>query len=221
MKKIFGLTQAAALLAFTGSLAVFAPSANAGSSSWGPGGVLPFAPGNADTVGDATFQGVSIGGGQGGFTFASPATDFYTTNLNFNPGFTSTTTQSFRYTLTSNNGKPFIRAGLTSQMQAGLEGGTFTKKVCTTGFDSGTCTTFNTSNTASSGPLSALLGTPGLTIWVEDTYVTSTTGQITGITNSFTTQADNTAVPGPLPLLGAGAAFGFSRKLRNRMKLAG
>jgi len=27
-------------------------------------------------------------------------------------------------------------------------------------------------------------------------------------------------VPGPLPLLGAGAAFGFSRKLRNRVKLA-
>ena len=28
------------------------------------------------------------------------------------------------------------------------------------------------------------------------------------------------AVPGPLPLLGAAAAFGFSRKLRNRIKLA-
>jgi|LakMenEpi03Aug12_release.lakeMendotaPanAssembly.Ray.scaffolds.fasta_scaffold68573_2 hypothetical protein len=29
-----------------------------------------------------------------------------------------------------------------------------------------------------------------------------------------------TAVPGPLPLIGAAAAFGFSRKLRNRIKLA-
>ncbi len=28
-------------------------------------------------------------------------------------------------------------------------------------------------------------------------------------------------VPGPLPLLGAGAAFGFSRRLRKRVKLAG
>ena len=27
-----------------------------------------------------------------------------------------------------------------------------------------------------------------------------------------------TQVPGPLPILGAGAAFGFSRKLRNRIK---
>ena len=30
----------------------------------------------------------------------------------------------------------------------------------------------------------------------------------------------NTPTPGPLPLLGAGAAFGFSRRLRNRVKLA-
>jgi hypothetical protein len=27
-------------------------------------------------------------------------------------------------------------------------------------------------------------------------------------------------VPGPLPILGAGAAFGFSRRLRHRIKLA-
>jgi hypothetical protein len=92
--------------------------------------------------------------------------------------------------------------------------------VCTTGFDTGTCTTINTTNTGSSGPLTNLLGTPGLTIWVEDTYVTTGSGRITGITNTFTTKSNGTGVPGPLPLLGAGAAFGFSRKLRNRMKLA-
>lgn len=34
------------------------------------------------------------------------------------------------------------------------------------------------------------------------------------------TQQTTTQTPGPLPLLGAGAAFGFSRKLRNRVKLA-
>jgi hypothetical protein len=33
-------------------------------------------------------------------------------------------------------------------------------------------------------------------------------------------QQNPSEVPGPLPLLGAGAAFGFSRKLRNRVKLA-
>jgi hypothetical protein len=40
--------------------------------------------------------------------------------------------------------------------------------------------------------------------------------------NGFQLQADSnpTSVPGPLPVLGAGAAFGFSRKLRKRIKLA-
>ena len=31
---------------------------------------------------------------------------------------------------------------------------------------------------------------------------------------------DPEEVPGPLPLLGAGAAFGFSRRIRNRIKAA-
>jgi len=33
--------------------------------------------------------------------------------------------------------------------------------------------------------------------------------------NSF---QQTTRVPGPLPLLGAGAAFGFSRRIRSRIK---
>jgi hypothetical protein len=226
MKKLRSVTQTAALLAFTGSLAVFAPSANAAPATgdWGPAGVLPGAPGfvaGAATVGDATFQAVQMGGGQGSFTFNMAAPALFTANLNFNPGYTNTTPTTFQYTLTSNNGMPFVRAGLTSQMQAGLEGGAFTKKVCTTGFGTGTCTTFTTTDTGSTGALSTLLGTPGLTIWVEDTYSTTVPGaQITGMSNSFTTMKNGTEVPGPLPLLGAGAAFGFSRKLRNRMKLA-
>ena len=34
------------------------------------------------------------------------------------------------------------------------------------------------------------------------------------------TQIPAASAPGPLPFLGAGAAFGFSRKLRKRIKLA-
>ena len=37
-------------------------------------------------------------------------------------------------------------------------------------------------------------------------------------TVAFTTGADFTVVPGPLPLTGAGIAFGFSRRLRRRMQ---
>jgi len=47
-----------------------------------------------------------------------------------------------------------------------------------------------------------------------------TSGQIQSVTSTINTKNPPSAVPGPLPLLGAGAAFGFSRRLRNRVKLA-
>jgi hypothetical protein len=49
-------------------------------------------------------------------------------------------------------------------------------------------------------------------IYVRDEYVVGSGGQLDNYTNTFET------VPGPLPILGAGAAFGFSRKLRSRIK---
>jgi len=48
-------------------------------------------------------------------------------------------------------------------------------------------------------------------IYIRDTYSASGSTRLDNITNSY-------LVPGPLPLLGAGAAFGFSRKLRGRIK---
>jgi hypothetical protein len=53
-------------------------------------------------------------------------------------------------------------------------------------------------------------------ISVMDTYAV-TVGSISSFLNSFTQKPDQGTpdqVPGPLPLLGAGAAFGFSRRLR-------
>lgn len=58
-------------------------------------------------------------------------------------------------------------------------------------------------------------------ISVRDEYLV-TTGSINSFQNSFT-QIEGTPpdrVPGPLPLLGAGAAFGFSRRLRARVLAA-
>ena len=49
------------------------------------------------------------------------------------------------------------------------------------------------------------------TLYVSDTYSTGSGGELDNISNTFKT-------PGPLPVLGAGAAFGFSRKLRHRIK---
>lgn len=59
------------------------------------------------------------------------------------------------------------------------------------------------------------------TIRVRDDY-SVTTGSINSFQNSFTqvAVAEPDRVPGPLPLLGAGAAFGFSRRLRTRVLAA-
>jgi hypothetical protein len=56
---------------------------------------------------------------------------------------------------------------------------------------------------------------------VKNEYLV-TTGSINSFQNSFTQVpgGDPETVPGPLPLLGAGAAFGFSRRLRTRVLAA-
>ena len=66
-------------------------------------------------------------------------------------------------------------------------------------------------------PVSALLS--GTFVDVTDTYRVTNTGGLNSFSNGFT-QASN-LVPGPLPLFGLGAAFGFSRRLRNRIKGTG
>lgn len=52
------------------------------------------------------------------------------------------------------------------------------------------------------------------TIYIEDTYSFNGTTQLNSISNNFK------VTPGPLPILGAGASFAFSRKLRRRIKSA-
>jgi len=52
---------------------------------------------------------------------------------------------------------------------------------------------------------------------------TLNSGEFTQFTSSFTSQAPTpppSGVPGPLPIFGAGAAFGFSRRLRRRVLAA-
>jgi hypothetical protein len=207
--------QAAVLLGAAAAFGALAPNANAQTTLWGP--TVPFSGGT--TQAGATFTGVSVGGGTGGFTYASPIADTYTANLNFNPGYnTGGSTQQFKYTLAAPSTKIWIQAGLTSQMQALFEGGSFQKQICSTGFGTGTCKVFTSTDSNSSTEPTALVGF-GSQIWVTDSYTSTASlpnGQITGITNTFMTAVN--PVPGPLPLLGAGAAFGFSRKLRRRIK---
>jgi hypothetical protein len=60
------------------------------------------------------------------------------------------------------------------------------------------------------GPISGM----NSTIYVKDTITANADGTVDNVINDFRN------VPGPLPILGAGAAFGFSRKLRSRIKAA-
>ena len=72
-------------------------------------------------------------------------------------------------------------------------------------------------------PTASALFDEGLkTISVRDEYLV-TMGSINSFQNSFIQKQgpiDPPTVPGPLPLLGAGAAFGFSRRLRTRVLAA-
>jgi hypothetical protein len=67
------------------------------------------------------------------------------------------------------------------------------------------------STSTNGGIIDILALAPGTTdIWVRDNYTSG--GALDYIRNDFA------QVPGPLPLLGAGTAFGLSRRLRRRCK---
>jgi hypothetical protein len=82
--------------------------------------------------------------------------------------------------------------------------------ILTATFTGGTSPVVLTS-TNGSPDLEAVLGGPEV-LTVQNVY--NGAGAIDTLENSF----QQTQVPGPLPILGAGMAFGFSRKLRRRIK---
>jgi len=57
-------------------------------------------------------------------------------------------------------------------------------------------------------------------ITFESTVTRTSGGTVDVITDSIEQKQNTPAVPGPLPIFGAGAAFAFSRRLRNRIKQA-
>lgn len=110
---------------------------------------------------------------------------------------------------------PFLNARLAVDTDLGFQG-SVTKVVCATQFDtSGNCTPANTlvelTSTGAPTALVPLSNQTLKTIYVKDTYTVPVGNNVDRYTNTFQT-------PGPLPVLGAGAAFGFSRKLRSRIK---
>jgi len=95
-----------------------------------------------------------------------------------------------------------------------------------TGGDSGTWDVTGTPGTSSaifSTPTSTNGSKSYSTNLATDTFTATLlvgSGEIQSVTSTINSKAPGTTAPGPLPLLGAGAAFGFSRRLRNRVKLA-
>lgn len=161
----------------------------------------------------STQDGPSIGSGM--VTLENNAINTYSVKTGFAPTVQVTPAagpQMFKYDLTLSNGQTWSTAQLTSNILAGFPGISFTKQVCSGGFGIAPCViTSPIVDTGTSGILN-LTGF-GSQIFVTDAFTSSSpTARASDFTNTFTT------VPGPLPVLGVGAAFGFSRKLRNRIK---
>ncbi|MFY7929376.1 MAG: hypothetical protein ACOVS5_10950, partial [Oligoflexus sp.] len=137
-----------------------------------------------------------------------------TMDVKFGPELIGPATGTYSYKLTSDNGDPFLRGLIDSDFDLGT--GTVRKEVFAvdgSGNPIGNAIFDETSTNGSSSGLIAFKDQSHNMIWVRDTYTVDAGSQLDNFTNTFQT-------PGPLPILGAGAAFGFSRKLRGRIKAA-
>jgi hypothetical protein len=128
--------------------------------------------------------------------------------IDYQPGLTGN--DVFSYTYGSNRPDvPFkgVSLSLTDATTANIE--SVTKNVYSDSSKTTLLASLTTSNISVSAPI------PGnySSLYIED-LVSGNGGSVTAVTNGFY------QTPGPLPILGAGAAFGFSRKLRSRIKAA-
>ena len=164
--------------------------------------------GNSNT-GDIDFEWVEIGAPAGGYS-----DDLFTTDLHFSPSLlgtgptTAPTTGFFDYSLAINPSSGYhfdtIQLDTSVGVLVGSPGSTIVTKAVSGG------PTLVSTNGVPAGPI--FFNTPS-PITVRDTWTLAPGDTLTNVKDSFTQ-----AVPGPLPLLGAAAAFGWSRRLRSRVK---
>ena len=126
------------------------------------------------------------------------------------------TSVSYRYSISS----PELFTQFSGNVNiAGNQKGTVTKNIFS---DSAFTNLIGTAMSTDGGSIAfSNLGDQTLsTIYVEDVYSFTGGTQLNSISNNFkTTPAPASAsVPGPLPVIGAAMAFGYSRKLRTRIK---
>jgi hypothetical protein len=167
------------------------------------------------TLGDKTFSQFSFTGFKPGATFGfdEPALGFHTFNgqsLGFGPG----SNASYSYKIQVVSGAPaYIIKYQTSTSQLGSPR-SLTKTLRDTSTPGGIVSVPATGGTSSEYSYS-LPGVKGPLTMAGTLTVTS--GTLTQFVDSYEQEPKIPPVPGPLPLLGAGAAFGFTRKLRKRI----
>lgn len=125
---------------------------------------------------------------------------------------------SFKYTISITDPDQYIQEFSTSALASSFGSGAFTKTlqalIPAAGTATGVATSANNQTTTPVGNLS-----PAVTSYDFLTSITVNEIEIKTYQDRVD-QARIPGVPGPLPLLGAGAAFGFSRKLRRRVQAA-
>ena len=191
----------------------------------GPGGIFSInfsaiLAGDTITCGDKEFTINSFNfGNPGSIDFewveinSAPgfADDLFSANINFTPSLVGVNAGFLDYNLKILNPKfrfDSVQLDSTVAINASSPGATSVIKAITAG------PTLISLDGAQVGPIPFQTPSP---ITVRDTWNVSARDVLTNIKDTYT-QAE---VPGPLPLLGVGLAFGWSRKLRSRVRAAG
>lgn len=174
---------------------------------------------NTCTVNDKTLSNFAVPAGftAGFFTFTEPTPGAH--ELSFQPitpaSFAVGGPYTFSYTIAVTSGIESIRGqsnDISSSVQTPPPAGTHSTQTV-----NGAVVTTSNSSLGLPSPIS-FLSTPQTTLNATE-QITVTAGVITGWkTTYYQTSFFVEPTPGPLPLLGAASAFGFSRRIRRRIK---
>ena len=137
-------------------------------------------------------------------------------DVSLNPGRSLPVGATLMYNVMKLGGNPFVQASSNGTVGnvPPIGSGTATITSGILGLNGGSLVSMN-------GIMdSDLFTTPLTSTKVTSVFGTTGPGTISSFKVEFTsgTPISTTIVPGPLPILGAGAAFGFSRRLRRRIK---
>jgi hypothetical protein len=202
-------------LAGVTSLGLFSGSARANSfpcavNSPDPLLVPECAIGAFDPVGDKTIELMSIPNDNSIVTFAQSGS-IYNFSLEYEIGSYLLDTINYYITIDPAADQAFNAVSLSSTITPGVSGSAYVKKLIYTEDPNVDPNAILIATLTNSGSSPIPLGTTKL--FIQDEVFSEQDYSIVSFTNSYT---QITTVPGPLPLFGAGAAFGFSRRLRRR-----